>query len=1211
MIALLAISICAPLSGANPIRLSEVDWVEVRRSLELRVPGEWIEARVAGRRLGGAEFEQRAQAGVSLLEFEAGDWVDIRVEAGETVAMIDSGGESAISFDELALWFSSGDRLFRRVWPSREEERGLYWSPPRGQRGRLRLALPTNSKSGALFGVFLVGSPRNAAPYKIDVTLSAERVSLRLDRDASDRRFYRFRAGVPVEVDVSRLSRIEWRTRRVYGTESSRAAFRYRLRIDEAKTGRGESIDIDTTADWSRVFVNGQLETLGEERVVYFDVPQGISTLRFASDTDALGQMRARSSRPFLLQEFNLLDPEASAPAHVARAPQVERRAKRLAVRSGVSEGVQAARAEISILASRLDHGKPELEAIGRRLSRFASYRTLAPLECRPGDEAELAAFASRGLPRERARELRTSTERLVDDAARAMGRGRFYSLDGVDSLEFDLPRRQLGSLVRLAVAARPSTRARIFWSIDGGEPRPLRLVRESDLPGDFEAPRAEVAEEIRRTLRGGAAGVVPGDPLQLWITAPARFLRAAVATIEIPAGSKRLSVWRELGHGEVRISVALRVSKPSAMSGDELRGAFDSVEKGVGVYDWFRECVVRHRLGEADASPAEAQLRNYWFPLLGLLSNHASEFDRVDRSFATRDVERAEQGIAAESYVELAQRSAERGDHYAALRQWGEALRAGAAIDKAQLGRARTLFALGEPYLATSILESLLGASKVSRSAWEEAFDLLAEFAAERGDLIALERVLARVAFSSPDRSTLVALARALEVRGETALVVQIAEIIGLDEIDADSLLSSAMTERRWDLFDRRLALVGDESRRKVWEGRRLLSLGRFTEAAQVFRVAGPAGVAISRAVDRGLEIRERLLSENLSLRADAIPDWHEWTLSQPGDLIYRIDGTAVTRSLGTRRVLAIAKNRSLLFHRATPLSPGELRLFGPARYRVEVRPLHDTVDTVVDSWLRLTSGEWLRPIPISNNTTSSGLELDSSDDSFVGRAVSFEIDVPEGCFLYSFAPEAGEVLFRVHRERPKLALAVLPPFVPITLGAVIRGDFGATRRSADDRVVPLELNLEGSESLLLDVITLVPSRRKIDLTPRVQTLAKVLREPILKFLHARYLSDGDVGGDLDTLARELARGETRWVLESPMSTSVDTAKRRLEALAFVAEKYPGVRTEAWTLGERVFRRSPESLALRSPYKRLARDLVWRRVHDIKNEFGFKYVGG
>jgi hypothetical protein len=135
-----------------------------------------------------------------------------------------------------------------------------------------------------------------------------------------------------------------------------------------------------------------------------------------------------------------------------------------------------------------------------------------------------------------------------------------------------------------------------------------------------------------------------------------------------------------------------------------------------------------------------------------------------------------------------------------------------------------------------------------------------------------------------------------------------------------------------------------------------------------------------------------------------------------------------------GAATVLVPARDLTAQGFLSAPGRPLRVRVEGPARVRVEARPIHSRPgESPLDGWVTVSDGDRARVFPILGNRPAEGLVLQGPEGSGrVGTGVDFGESLAPGRHTLEVSGGSLPLLVRVFVARPLVPLAVLPPLTP-----------------------------------------------------------------------------------------------------------------------------------------------------------------------------------
>lgn len=368
----------------------------------------------------------------------------------------------------------------------------------------------------------------------------------------------------------------------------------------------------------------------------------------------------------------------------------------------------------------------------------------------------------------------------------------------------------------------------------------------------------------------------------------------------------------------------------------------------------------------------------------------------------------------------QAAQAAARETDPARAVELWQQALpaRDPALRARALQGLAQSLFAAGERFTGERLLRSYwIGTDPVLARIAQAELDALYR----RENDLAMQLLFA-AAQAASEPAAYGALSALLGADGDDRLAL----LAGLaaPQPALPALLQSALRSRHLKTFDALLAQLNTAAQRAHWQTQRLLSYGGPPAADAFFQA--PEDAAWDEALRTGQDIALALHGEPAG-RAGAVAAWTAWQARHPGARIWRAEAGAVLRHGGGLRLRSVPLNLRSQWWRASTAEPLVAQVVGPARVRIEARPLHPNAASLLDGWLQIQTDGQLWLMPFHQNQAAPGLEFDTGG-ALPGAAVTREIDLPAGLHVLNIATRVGDAAARLLVARPALQLPVLP---------------------------------------------------------------------------------------------------------------------------------------------------------------------------------------
>jgi len=827
--------------------------------------------------------------------------------------------------------------------------------------------------------------------YRRELSLPGEAVSVRNADEAVARPHARMRAEQEVVLAISGPVRLALD----YQVDAGIAVAEARVILDVSVDGDAPTTAQQLTGPTPTAprSVDGAWNLGARSEHLAIDIPEGEHVLRLKPSHTILSRASVLAEPDFLLPLLNF--PSAwknLAPADALAA--LEQQSIATAASNSWHDGNLAAAQPLD-RAARSHPIVPALrQAADELLQHSSAYRDLAPSSLPEEAATGARAYFFRMLqppdkpPRHDIRHAKASPAPLpVAD---------FYSL-GRASIGFALVERPHPRGLRLLVSNPAGLPRQIELRYDNGD---ITMLEIGNAVLD-EARLRPVGTDVAAALNPAAA--LP-NPLPV----------TQVATIEwqVPPGVRSLS-----------LRLADMPGKDGAAAAEVLLGLQELRSADYVLDDRFMAQLANDI---APSRPGELLMQDALKPFHRRLAQARRQFvanvSPIDTQADPTDAISSDQAGKAATQVNEAEQAAKAGDSVRALELWAQVARATAPAlrIRALSGQAQALLGAGERFAAERLL----------RGHWIGADPPLVQVAAEElaalyrqeGDLAMQTQFAAARAATDP--SAYADLAQAFAAEGEDELALQ-AGLLAVPR-NFPLLMQSALRSQRWDTFDALMAQLGAPQDAAFWRMQRALIEGKIDAARTL---AGTAGAAQwTQAMEQARQIAPRLSADIApEERSGAVNDWLDWQYRHPGPrtlvhepgLVRHHGGGVVLRNVGL--------DLSSTWWRSGAGKTLRVRVVGPARLRVEARPLHADDAGLVSGWLRLRSPNqhWLQPF--RQNQVAPGLLLEG-ERLFPGTAVMRDIDIPTGIHNIEIDADTVPIIARVMVERPALAAAGLP---------------------------------------------------------------------------------------------------------------------------------------------------------------------------------------
>jgi len=691
--------------------------------------------------------------------------------------------------------------------------------------------------------------------------------------------------------------------------------------------------------------------------------------------------------------------------------------------------------------------------------SRFTYFRDLLPIDLHGSTNPRFVSFPVRSI--RRAKQAATETtlgQQHIDEQASRLATTTLYQIStggwqdpnsGQTCQCGDLiyrPSEKLGaSIVRIIVdRQRLKGSAKLRVQYDERTPFELSLLPNSALklsafvPGRAEAAVASLAETHQRYDSGPWGG-----PFSM-LKQPVAMIDAAVAEFVLPPSVKQI-----------------KISAESA-SNETLHVGFQCL---VAKYTRLSELAYRKHGNHASAMPAlkefsGAQLNNNSIDVQRLIKSHLKQVDNsvaLGNGFESDGTkwDVRQQKLHQAKALELAQAG-----NWQGVMEVLSGLIAhsnGKTRREAITTRSQVLDQLGEDFLANRERRGWLKYSKDETLKNAMLESLLAEADMDPAGDGQKEMFLSYGVGQIGSQELEIRFAQQLADNGRHRFaLLSIPPTASGPEVD-ELVLRSSFQLQWWKTFKEALKRIDNLERRNFWGAMKAMRVGQYERAFRLLDAAGEEGQQWLKHWKYGDYIFSRLSSGEFLTRMSAIEDWESWLEKHPGRKLWKPTRGLVSYCQGAATIYSEERDLRIEFSRVDEGRVSTFRVHGPAKIRLECRPIHKTggqqdwqhgqppTDQTVNGLLEISNGQQLERVPIINNLASGTLAIEGFTHLHQpGQRVFVDLEIPAGLNELNLTARDFDLLFRVHVERPEVTSPVLPPITETTLSAVVLGKFG-----------------------------------------------------------------------------------------------------------------------------------------------------------------------
>lgn len=566
----------------------------------------------------------------------------------------------------------------------------------------------------------------------------------------------------------------------------------------------------------------------------------------------------------------------------------------------------------------------------------------------------------------------------------------------------------------QLRLIAHGAAQADFMLQIDQQPAQRLRFSASGRMSSEAFAPSLGDGGLLLQSQEEARQDAGTEDPAFSRFHTPAPLIEAGYIEMTLPAGSREIRLWRmDEDARNLQVAVQYEASAPFQLSEREFL-AWHALDQDDGAP---LRAALRKEWSDSE-SPGGELLASQWRPLARLLT---SELRQARAGVRPDPAPQPAPSVDTAGLRRQAQEAEAQGQWLLALETWSRVWFSNAPVrlrEEARWHRIEALHHLGEDFMFEQMLKQILFFESDTQYRIR-AIERLERHYRESDDPESLLRLHALAIHWLDDPVWWRKLADSLLANGEDRLALLAGLALPPQQRPHETLLQAAWKLEWWRTFDHLQASLDSPAKRAFWQGMRDIAKRRFDTAAQQFDQAEERGHAFAAHLRDGLALRETSTADPERLA--------NWQRSTPGPYQWHDAPDTVQDFAGALPGYAIDRDLHFSLYKATDQHPLQLRVAGPTRIRLEIRPIHAAADApALDGWVTVNAGNGLWVAPIIANQPSEGLQL--ADGTLLGRKIVLDLPVSAGAQTLRIHAGALPVAIRVYREQPALPPGILP---------------------------------------------------------------------------------------------------------------------------------------------------------------------------------------
>ncbi len=561
---------------------------------------------------------------------------------------------------------------------------------------------------------------------------------------------------------------------------------------------------------------------------------------------------------------------------------------------------------------------------------------------------------------------------------------------------------------------------------------------------------------------------------------------RVSVASVQLPlsAATRRVKIWQKDTQKPLWLALQQRRGSTYKLSQAQFiyqmqqTNAFNRFTRALAA--WAVDADKPQKMGQ-NLNPGS--LENHWLPLLKQLA--ATYHKRLENiqplQFNSQSKMSADDAKTIQAHALLAEQSQQ---WLLALERWSQlwTQTAGEAQQIALQHMVMNMQRTGQHALAKQLQLAIIFSRPGSNNAAslvESQLELLLKNYRQQGKSEARVALLSAFFVHQPNVYNLQRLALIMVEEGRwqqgLELLLLLPELQPEPQRELEAVLLSALQVSWLDVFDQQLLEAGlPITQVNKWQGLKALFNQDYATARLYFSAANSEAdkqvqLWVST-LEESEQLQRRLLSADVSVRQSALKQWQALQLRIISQLStgWRVEHASVMSHGGQVILRQPSTQVSLMHYLSRPQQPLELQIAGPARLKLQIRPLHQMPQgraEVINSSYHVghvvKEGEQPLNFPINHNLASKSWRLDRKliDEKGVlqsvvpGQRLNQELILGAGVHRLRIAGE-GDLLIRLQTQYNPVPASVLPQLTAQTMAVILDKTV-----AEDNKVKPVSL--------------------------------------------------------------------------------------------------------------------------------------------------------
>ena len=1044
---------------------ASVDEMQLTLLNQYELPLRWDNIEGGEQFISGPAPRYNSKYDMHMIHLDPGMEIKIKIPERKMLRIISSDRNHTL--DPLKISTSNGTGLHAFLpFPMSPDKLSGLIIPDTDDPAICKIFLPENGEAPIDIALFLSRQETLGAlaPSRTLLPLEGKSVCVRQDETARAERFWRLTTGRPGRLSVKGPARITIENRLLYSNLEPSRRIRYCLKV--LMNGQVHTaLNFETVPEISKLlFIDNKHSVWGRSKSSYLNIPNGDHTIDILSNSDVILRIMKQDVSGYLFAEFNSPESYQTSMEKVFSQNLVYTPPDKI---SDVIKSNQTSLSEMETISQQMvrDNRRPQSGLSGAFLmEQQAKKRPDAPQIKRVAtDLYDAHTFFRNLLPTIKPdngsqKNIRFILPRLkrsgdshmvvaqqhADSLYSMVQEGSFLNIphDEFHPLVYTIPGRVAPSTLRIILPPQDSP-GNFFIKFNNKSPLQFTVESDYELPQDqFRVTPAEAGLALHQISQQSSEPSL----------APGTYIKPIFFELALPPEVDGFILWGEesfKGMAAVQYldSLTYQMSEPEYLQALKIEGSPHRLFSEFATQLSSGQVPVLNDVNAISEGIELNNLKSSWTSLIRKIRSDYSVFSAPQNSplpdpLAMLSKNQIDKSIKRAQYLE---------DHnqpLPALEKWSELFHntTGSVHNTASFKMVDQLIALGETYLAESFLKQVF--LKSEKNVSDQAFERLVSFYQEGGSNSQLTSLYSARAVMYPTPDHILDLSEQLLEEGSFLNALMLASLLPSSMKATTTLLKAADVLGWFKVSEDLIHRLSDPEEKAYWNSLGLLYQSKYNKALETLGSAREQGNLLKTAVEEGLKIKEKLLSNDENQIIQGILEWESWYSNLPVDYYWQNESNSVVDYDGSVTLYNPPRDLYSTAFRATPSTPVKAKFYGPLKLKVSVRVLHEPQDKLpVNGWFNIRNNHENHMVPIVNNLPVQGMVIPGKDTLKPGRSISYEITLDPGVNEIEVYSPTISLVAMFQTLRPGIPLTgILPELTMASVEAILSGDVWPT---------------------------------------------------------------------------------------------------------------------------------------------------------------------